>query len=89
MRVTFSNTAYVAGCGESMLDSIDRSSLSTTMTGEQMVATNYENLIEYLTSSPKGGHDKTWRFVNKAWININRYNVTTNNQPIGEVIFVA
>jgi hypothetical protein len=86
MQVTFGNTAYVAGCGESMLDSIERSSLSVTMTGEQMVATTYEALTEYVRETPEEERDDIWTFLNIARNNINTYK---RRRSVGDIVFVA
>lgn len=59
--ITFGRTAYVAGIGAEMLDLIEQSGLSISMTGDGLVATTHEALKEYAETpevdggwSPKG-----------------------------------
>ena len=86
MNVSFGNTAYVAGCGASMLDAIDRCPLPVTMTGEEMVATTYEALTEYIRETPEADRDDTWNFLNVTRNNINTYK---RRRSVGDIIFVA
>ena len=50
MRVTFGKTAYVAGCGNEMLDAIENySGMNPTMTGESLVMYGFSDLEDGLS----------------------------------------
>lgn len=49
MHVSFATAAYIAGTSNELLDKLDRSPLSTSATGEEIVVITTEAITEALT----------------------------------------
>lgn len=96
--ITFGRTAYVAGIGAQMLDLVESSGLSISMTGDGLAATTHEALKEYAeTPEVDGGWNPKARlcaeFLKKMLTKIDEANKPfrdePENGPIGEIIFSA
>lgn len=97
--ITFGRTAYVASVGAEMLDLIESSGLSISMTGDGLVATTHEALKEFVADKsrkPLALNPKTlicWEFLGKMLTKIdeaNAFNIGLDDgdpEPIGEIIF--
>lgn len=83
MDISFGRTAYVGGIGATLLDQIEKSGLSITMTGDGLVCTTSEAIQEFLDEHE--GY-QVQEFLEKTYEQIKQLNA---NESLGDVVFVS
>ena len=83
-NLTFGNTAYVSGCGDSMIDAIEKSGLLISMKGDGLVAMTYEALTKYIMGPKQEDQDDTYRFLDYSRNLINTYK---RRRKVAEIVF--
>jgi len=91
MLVSFGKTAYVASCGDKMLDLIEKSGLSIMGTGDSLVFSGYDELEEYIedfnNDNSEGYKDECRLFLEEAFQAIKASKA--NSDVIGDVVFAS
>jgi hypothetical protein len=92
MQITYGKTAYVAGTPPEILDSLERSPLPLTTTGDGLVIATYDAVEEFLKDyednyleNSKGFYKDIYTFLKEAIQAIDESNIIT---PIGDIFFV-
>lgn len=90
MNITFGKAAYVPDVGPEMLDLIEKSNLSISMTGDGLVATTHEALEEHISEQAEINFKLNAKakiceeFLEKVF---NEINAKAGSDSVGEIIF--
>jgi len=83
-RLSFERTAVISSCGDAMLDALEKSCLSISMSGAEILSISYEELSDYLKEGIADMDSECYIFIKETIENINR-----NCESVGEVVFIS